>query len=218
MNATAVQPSPSVLSDLAGKVAVVVGGGRESTATAAALASAGAAVTLAAADEPAILRAARAIQSAGGRALAIPTDIAEPRALGRLVDVTADAFGRLDVAVNSPGPVRRAGQIAAPGCRAVYLAMRYEVPALLRSGGGVVVNSALAPPGARPEDAECVIGLTRAAALDHADHDVRINAVAYGPGTPEDFAAAALWLSSEGAAQVNGAAVPVGLRPALAAA
>jgi siroheme synthase (precorrin-2 oxidase/ferrochelatase) len=62
-------------SDLAGKVALVVGGGGESTATAAALASVGAAVTLAAADEKAILRTARAIRRSGGRALAVPTDL-----------------------------------------------------------------------------------------------------------------------------------------------
>jgi NAD(P)-dependent dehydrogenase (short-subunit alcohol dehydrogenase family) len=216
MNATAVQPIPTARPDLAGKVAVIVGGGRDSTATAAAIASAGAAVTLAAADEPAIVRTARAIRSAGGRALAIPTDLGEPEEVGRVVETTADAFGGLDLAVNSPGAVRRPGEIAGSACRAVYLAMRYELPALLRSGGGVVVNSALAPAGSRAEEAECVIGLTRAAALDHAASDVRINAVAYGPGTPENFAAAALWLCSERAAQVNGAAVPVGLRPVAA--
>jgi len=72
------------------------------------------------------------------------------------------------------------------------------------------VNSALT----RAEDAECVIGLTRAAALDHADGHVRINAVGYGPGTPEDFAAATLWLCSERGTYVNGGVVPVGLRAA----
>ena len=209
MNATAIQPLAEAHTDLAGKVALVVGSGRDSTATAAAFASAGAAVTLAAADEPAILRADRAIRRAGGRALAIPTDLGEAREVGRVVEATVEAFGRLDVAVNSPGAVRRPGEVAGSGCRAVYVAMRYELPALLRSGGGAVVNSALS----RSEEAECVIGLTRAAALDHADRDVRINAIAYGPGAPEDFAAAALWLCSERSVNVNGAAVPVGLRP-----
>jgi NAD(P)-dependent dehydrogenase (short-subunit alcohol dehydrogenase family) len=208
MTTTALHPLPARASDLAGKVALVVGAGRESTATAAALASAGAAVTVAAADEPAITRTARAVRSAGGRALAVPTDLGEPDALGRAMEATTTAFGRLDLAVNSPGNVRRPGGFAESGCRATYVAMRCELPAMLRSGGGVVVNSALS----RSEEAECVIGLTRAAALDHADGDVRINAIAYGPGTAEDFAAAALWLCSERAAQVNGAAVPVGLR------
>jgi NAD(P)-dependent dehydrogenase (short-subunit alcohol dehydrogenase family) len=209
MTATALKPLSIHASDLAGKVAVVVGAGRESTATAAALASAGAAVTVVAADEPAIMRTARAIRGAGGRGLAIPTDLSEPHALGRAMEATTNAFGRLDLAVNSPGNVPRPGEIAETGCRATYVAMRYELPAILRWGGGVVVNSALS----RSEEAECVIGLTRAAALDNAGRDVRINAIAYGPGTPEDFAAAALWLCSERAAQVNGAAVPVGLRP-----
>jgi NAD(P)-dependent dehydrogenase (short-subunit alcohol dehydrogenase family) len=214
MSATALQPLPVRGRDLAGKVAVIVGSGRDSISSASALASAGAAVTLAAADESALKDAERAIRGAGGRALAIHTDVTEPQALGRLVEATVGAFGRLDVAVNSPGSVRHAGQLPGSRCRAVYLAMEYELPAMLRSGGGVVVNSALAPAGSRAEDAECVIGLTRAAALDHADRDVRINAIAYGPGTPEDFAAAALWLCSERAGGVNGAAVPVGLRPA----
>jgi NAD(P)-dependent dehydrogenase (short-subunit alcohol dehydrogenase family) len=209
MTATALQPLSIRASDLAAKVAVVVGTGRESTATAAALASAGAAVTVVGADEPAIMRTARAIRGAGGRGLAIPTDLSEPHALGRAMEATTNAFGRLDLAVNSPGNVPRPGEIAETGCRATYVAMRYELPAILRWGGGVVVNSALS----RSEEAECVIGLTRAAALDNAGRDVRINAIAYGPGTPEDFAAAALWLCSERAAQVNGAAVPVGLRP-----
>jgi NAD(P)-dependent dehydrogenase (short-subunit alcohol dehydrogenase family) len=203
MNATASQPLPATRKDLTGKVAVVVGGGRESTSTAAALASAGAAVALAAADETAILRTARAIRSSGGRALAVPTDLGEPTAVSRLMEATELAFGRLDVAVNSPG-------VVGSDCRAVFLAMRHELPLLLRSGGGVVVNSALS----RAEDSECVIGLTRAAALDHADGQVRVNALAYGPGTPEDFAAATLWLCSERGAYVNGGVVPVGLRAA----
>ena len=205
MNATAVQTMPATRNDLAGRVAVVVGGGRESTATAAALASAGAAVALAAADETAILPTARAIRGAGGRALAVPTDLGEPTAVARLMEAIEATFGRLDLAVNSPG-------VAGSDCRAVYLAMRHELPLLLQSGGGVVVNSALS----RAEDAECVIGLTRAAALDHAGGYVRINAVAYGPGTPEDFAAATLWLCSERGAYVNGGIVPVGLRAAAA--
>jgi NAD(P)-dependent dehydrogenase (short-subunit alcohol dehydrogenase family) len=217
MNSTAVQPIPAARPDqpgrrqdaagLAGRVAVIVGGGREARAAAAALASAGAAVSLAAAEESAILRAAGAIRSSGGRALAIPIDPGEQRALAGFVETTANAFGRIDVAVNSPG-----GGMYGSVCRAVYVAMRYEVPALHRSGGGVVVNSALSS----SQEADCVIGLTRAAALDHAGQGVRINSIAYGPGAPEDFAAAVLWLCSGRAAHVNGAAIPVGLRPAAA--
>ena len=201
----------SAQSPLAGQVAVVVGSGGDSSAAAAALASAGAAVTLAAPEEPGLPRTARAIRSAGGLALAIPTDVADPRALDRAMEATYEAFGRLDVAINSPHSVRRRGRVGDSACRAIYLAMRYQLPLLRRSGGGVVVNSALS----RLEDADCVIGLTRAAALDQADAEVRINSIAYGPGRPEDFAAAVLWLCSNLSLNVNGAAVPVGLRPSL---
>lgn len=211
MNAIATQPysNPAAQPHLAGQVAVVVGSGGDSSAAAAALASAGAAVTLAAPDESRLMRTARAIRSAGGLALAIPTDIADPRALDRAMKATHEAFGRLDVAINSPQSVRRRGRVGDSACRTIYLAMRYQLPLLRRSGGGVVVNSALS----RLDDADCVIGLTRAAALDQADGEVRINSIAYGPGTPEDFAAAVLWLCSDLSLNVNGAAVPVGLRP-----
>jgi NAD(P)-dependent dehydrogenase (short-subunit alcohol dehydrogenase family) len=208
MSATVVQQASPHRPALAGKAALVVGPGRDAVAAAAALAGAGAAVALAAPDGSASLGATDASRTDGGRIMTIPTSLADPASLSRVAEV----FGRLDVAVNSPGPVRRAAESAAPDCRAVYVAMSRELPALLRSTGGVIVNSALVPEGGRAEAAECVIGLTRATALDHAEHDIRINAVAYGPGSPEEFAAAVLWLSSPGAAHVNGAAVPVGLR------
>jgi NAD(P)-dependent dehydrogenase (short-subunit alcohol dehydrogenase family) len=190
---------------IAGSSALVTGSGVNSAATARALASAGASVALAGADELALTRTARAIEASGGRALVLRGDLAEPRALRRVVRSAGEAFGGLDLAVNIVG-----------SCRAAYLAVRFELPALVASGGGAIVNAAMATLGGRSEDSDCVMGLTRAAALDHANDGVRVNAVVSGAGTPADFAAAALWLCSERSAHVTGAGVPLGLRPAAA--
>src|SRR5262245_32438629 len=87
---------------LAGKVALVVGASRGIGATTArTFAKAGAAVTLAARDAQALEGVARTIQDAGGRALAIPTDVSDPVAVARLVAQTLDTYGRLDAAFNN---------------------------------------------------------------------------------------------------------------------
>jgi hypothetical protein len=125
-----------------------------------------------------------------------------------------ERFGRLDIAVNSPGPPGRNGTLAVPDCRAVYVAMRHELPAMARSGGGAIVNAAIARGERHEQESQCVVGLSRAAALDNTGTGVRVNSVSGGSGTAEDFAAAAVWLCSDAAAQVTGASVPLGLRPA----
>lgn len=206
VTAPAPRTAPDERAALAGRVAVVTGSGPNSTATAQALASAGAAVALAGRDELALQRAARAIEAMSGRALVLPADLRDARSVQEAVTRASDLFGGIDIAVNDAGA----------DCRAVYLAMRFELPAIAAAGGGAVVNSALAPLTGPSEGADCVMGLTRAAALDHARDGVRINALVSGVGTPADFAAAAVWLCSERAAHVTGAAVPLGLRPAAA--
>jgi NAD(P)-dependent dehydrogenase (short-subunit alcohol dehydrogenase family) len=201
---------------LAGRSALVTGTGPTGIATARALASAGASVAFAGADDLALLRTARAIEASGGRAVPLPGDLRELEAVQRVVASASESFGSLDLAVNTIGAVDgpRSGTDAA--CRAVYLTMRSELPAILSSGGGAIVNAAAAPLGRHAEDAQCIIGLSRAAALDQLDRDVRVNAVVSGHGSPADFAAIAVWLCSARAGHVTGAAVPVELRPATA--
>jgi NAD(P)-dependent dehydrogenase (short-subunit alcohol dehydrogenase family) len=198
---------------LAGNAAIVAGTGARSVATAQAFASAGASVAMAGRDELSMMRAAQGIEARGGRALAVPTDLSDAESIERLVSVAADAFGRVDLAVNVPGSVDAPSGDPGSACRVVYVAMEHELPAIVEAGGGAIVNASTTPVGRGSEDGQCVIGLSRATALDHEDRGVRVNAVVSGVGTPADFATAALWLCSREAAHVTGAAVPLGLRP-----
>jgi hypothetical protein len=200
----AARPSSPARRALDGSVAMVTGAGRSTAAVAAALAEDGASVVLGAADQLAIGRVARQIEGRGGRAIAIATDLGDPRAVARLADETLRVFGRLDLAVNGPGRARGLDDLAEPDCRAVYFAVRHQLPAIAASGGGAIVNVALGPLG-WSDDARSVVGLTRATALEQRG-GVRVNALARAPGS-RGFAAAACWLCSDAARHLNGAVV-----------
>jgi len=240
----------------AGRVALVTGASRGIGAAAArAFAGAGAAVALAARDVEALEQLADEIGAGGGRALAVPTDVTDAEAVRRLVDTTVGTFGRLDVAFNNAGgggrgkaplaeiPVEDFDAVLDVNLRGVFLAMKYEIPAMLASGGGAIVNTsstaglAGAAAGISPyvSAKHGLQGLTKIAALDYAEHGVRVNAVAPGPiltdllasigeegrrratqavpmrrlGRPEEVAAAAVWLCSEEAAFVTGATLAI---------
>jgi NAD(P)-dependent dehydrogenase (short-subunit alcohol dehydrogenase family) len=185
----------------AGRVALVAGASRGIGATTArAFARAGAAVVLAARDGAALDAVVAAIEADGGRALAIPTDVADAEASATLVERTVAAFGRLDVAFNNatgmamPAPLAdvppaQFDDMLVVNVRGTFLGMRAQIPAMLATaGGGSIVNMAsvagvrgvahLAPYVAAKAG---IIALTEVAALDYADRGVRINVVAPGP-------------------------------------
>jgi NAD(P)-dependent dehydrogenase (short-subunit alcohol dehydrogenase family) len=252
------QQQPSSVGErpiLEGRVAIITGASRGiGAATSRAFAAAGAAVALAARDEAALASLADQLVAGGGRAIAVPTDVADPASVERLVDRTVGAFGRLDLAFNNAAgggqrptpladlPVDAYDSAIAITLRGVFLSMRYEIPAMLEAGGGAIVNmsstAGLEGVGGLAGYVSAkhgVIGLTKTAALDYADRNLRVNALAPGPiltdnleragedaqrlaalampmrriGRPEEVAAAVVWLCSDQAAFITGATLPI---------
>src|SRR5919201_5466457 len=94
----------SARASLAGQVAVVTGASSGiGAATARELGRRGASLALAARREPELEAQATATRAAGGEAIAIPTDVADPAQITQLVERTMEAFGRVDVLVNNAG-------------------------------------------------------------------------------------------------------------------
>ncbi len=242
---------------LDGKSALVTGGASGiGRATALAFAREGAWVAVADLTLDAAQKTVAEIEARDGKAVAVVCDVTDDEAVKAMVAATVDAFGGLDCAFNNAGiapfQVNAGGQkiadVAPEAWRrvidvnltGVWLCLRHEVAQMRQQGtGGVIVNTAsiLGLVGSPTSSAYVaakhgVVGLTKTAAADHAEENIRVNAVCPGyietpmteetmrrrggrilarvpmarMGTPQEIAEAVVWLCSERASFVTGVA------------
>jgi NAD(P)-dependent dehydrogenase (short-subunit alcohol dehydrogenase family) len=241
----------------AGKVAFVTGAASGiGRAAALAFARESARVVVADVSDHGNQETARMIEDLGGRAHAVRCDVTRAADVKAALDQAVETFGRLDVAFNNAGAEQDTkaaaditeeewDRILAINVRGVFLCMKYEIPLMLQHGAGAIVNTSsgagvigFAGGAAYVAAKHAVVGLTKSAALDYAQANIRINAVCPGiidtammqrvtgettegrerviaqepvgrMGAPEEIAAAVLWLCSEAASFVVGHAMVV---------
>jgi NAD(P)-dependent dehydrogenase (short-subunit alcohol dehydrogenase family) len=185
--------------DLQGKTILVTGGGGGiGRATSKVLAAAGANVIVSDIADELGIAAVREIQAAGGKAAFVKANLSSEHEVRSLIEGVVSREGRLDGAFNNAG----LEQCAIPLCElsteqwerslrvnltSVFWCMKYEAIAMLKSGGGAIVNTAsslgqiaIRNAGEYIAAKHGVIGMTRAGATDCGSRGIRVNAVLPG--------------------------------------
>ncbi|MBE0579181.1 SDR family oxidoreductase [Devosia sp.] len=185
--------------DFNGKVAIVTGAASGiGAAVAKALAADGASVVLADLDRRGAEEVTEAIVAKGGKAIALETNVADALEVEAMVETAKRTYGGLHLAVNNAGiggPSAPTGEYPLEGwhkvidtnLHSVFYGMRYQIPAIIASGGGAIVNMAsilgsvgFANAPAYVAAKHGILGLTKVAAMEYAKQGVRINSI--GPG------------------------------------
>jgi len=235
-----------------GKIALVTGGGSGiGRATALALAREGAKVMIADYVPEGGDRTVKLIKEKGGEASFIHADVAITKQVEAMVNKTVETYGRIDLAFNNAGIEGRMAdtvasteenfdRIIAINLKGVWLCMKYEIPQMLKQGGGAIVNTASAAGLVGVEGLSAynaskhgVVGLTKSAALEFAQKNIRVNCVCPGlintpmvarmidsggmneqdfiagepvgrMGKPEEIGEGVVWLLSDAASFVTG--------------
>jgi NAD(P)-dependent dehydrogenase (short-subunit alcohol dehydrogenase family) len=194
------QAMPMTTDDLmAGRVALITGGGGEiGGAIARRLAAAGAAIALADIAVAGAKVAASKITAAGGRAVAIEADVSSEADAQRAVRDTVAAFGKLTTLINVAAAVTPDGTVETLGLddwnralavnlTGVFLMCKYAVPEIRKAGGGSIVNIAsqlgqIGIAGRSPYSTSkaALIQFTKCLAVDHAADGIRANSLSPG--------------------------------------
>lgn len=185
------------MTQFAGRVALITGGNAGiGRAAAIEFAKQGAKVVISGRREKEGHEVIAEIKALGGEAIFVKSDVSKESDVKAMIDQTLATFGRLDFAFNNAG-IEQAltplpdqteeayDQIMDINVKGVWLSLKYEIPAMLKTGGGAIVNNssvagligfAMAPVYVASKHA--VTGLTRSVALEYAKQNVRVNAVA----------------------------------------